>query len=251
MNEEREEMLALGAAGALTPDEARELDRLLAADPQAAAEYAAMLDDISAFAESVAEPPPAALRGAVLEAIAAEQQIGVDAQAVSELPPPLQPPRPPEEPHLAPVVPIHRRRWWVPATAVAAAIIIVGGALLVTRDADAPTEDVMADVLDDAEAVTVELTGESGDLRLVKSEEHDATVLVGDGVVVPAEPEVLQLWAIANGQPASMGTFVPEDDGHVAFVMEGTEPEGVLYAVTIEPEGGSEQPTSEPIYGPA
>ena len=33
--------------------------------------------------------------------------------------------------------------------------------------------------------------------------------------------------------------------------MEGTEPEGVLYAVTVEPEGGSEQPTTEPVYGPA
>ncbi len=148
-------------------------------------------------------------------------------------------------------MPIHRRRWWIPATAVAAAIVIVGGALVVTRDADAPTDDLMAEVLEADDAVTVELTGADGELRLVKSEEHDATVLVGDGVVVPADPEVLQLWAIADGQPASMGTFVPEDDGQVAFVMEGTEPEGVLYAVTIEPEGGSEQPTTEPIYGPA
>ena len=80
--------------------------------------------------------------------------------------------------------------------------------------------------------MTVELTGESGALRLVKSEDVDATVLVGDGIEAPDADQVLQLWAIADGQPASMGTFVPDDDGHVAFVMEGTEPEGVLYAVT-------------------
>ena len=76
-------------------------------------------------------------------------------------------------------------------------------------------------------------------------------MLVGDGVEHPDADQVLQLWAIADGQPASMGIFVPDDDGHVAFVMEGTEPEGRVYAVTVEPEGGSEQPTSEPIYGPA
>ncbi len=251
MNEEREEMLALGAAGALTPEEAAELDRLLADDPQAAAEYAAMLDDITALAESVAEPPPARLRAAVLEAISAERQADVGAAATSTTAPPLPPPPAPEQPHIAPVVPIHRRRWWIPATAVAAAIVIVGGALLVTRDADAPTDDVMAQVLDADDAVTVELAGELGALQLVKSEDVDATVLRGDGVEDPDADQVLQLWAIADGEPASMGTFVPEDDGHVAFVMEGTEPEGTLYAVTIEPEGGSEQPTTEPIYGPA
>jgi anti-sigma-K factor RskA len=149
-------------------------------------------------------------------------------------------------------VPIHRRRWWIPATAVAAAIVVIGGALLVTRDADAPTdEDLMAQVLDDADAVSVQLAGETGSLRVVKSDDHDATVLVGDGVIVPADDEVLQLWAIEDGQPASMDVFRPDDEGHVAVVMEGTEPAGVLYAVTVEPDGGSEQPTSEPIYGPA
>ena len=64
MAEDRDELLALGAAGALTPDETVELDRLLAADPQAAAEYAAMVDDLTVLAESVAEPPPAGLRAA-------------------------------------------------------------------------------------------------------------------------------------------------------------------------------------------
>ena len=76
-------------------------------------------------------------------------------------------------------------------------------------------------------------------------------MLVGDGIDAPDDDQVLQLWAIDDDQPASMGTFVPDDDGHVALVMEGTEPEGVVYAVTIEPEGGSEQPTSDHRPGPA
>jgi anti-sigma-K factor RskA len=149
------------------------------------------------------------------------------------------------------VVPIHRRRWWIPATAVAAAIVIIGGALIVTRDADAPSDDMMAAVLEDENAVTVQLTGPAGDLRLVKSAEHDATVLVGDNIEAPAEPEVLQLWAIEDDQPSSMGTFRPDDDGHVEVVMEGTEPAGAVYAVTVEPEGGSEQPTGDIVAGPA
>jgi anti-sigma-K factor RskA len=253
MAEDRDELLALGAAGALTPEETAELERLLASDPRAAAAYAELLDDASVLAEAAAEQPPPGLRAAVLGAVAAEAQVAADASEASPSPqparPPLAPPRPPEHP--APVVPIHRRRWWIPATAVAAAIILVVGALVVTRDADAPTDDVMAAVLDDEDAVTVELTGPAGTLRLVKSTEHDATVLVGDGIDAPDTEQVLQLWAIADDQPESMGTFVPGADGHVAFVMEGTEPEGVAYAVSVEPEGGSEQPTGDIVAGPS
>lgn len=252
MAEDRDELLALGAVGALSPEAAAELEELLARDPEAAAEYAAMLEDASVLAESVSEAPPAGLRARVLDAIAGESRATTAASPTPLAPPPLPPPVEPQPGHVAEVVPIHRRRWWIPATAVAAAIVIVGGALLVTRDADAPTdEDMMAQVLDDEDAVTVQLAGDTGSMRLVKSDDHDATVLVGDGVVVPADDEVLQLWAIEDGQPASMDVFRPDDDGDVAVVMEGTEPEGVLYAVTVEPAGGSEQPTTEPIYGPA
>jgi Anti-sigma-K factor rskA len=253
MAEDRDELLALGAAGALTPDETAELERVLATDPLAAARYAEMVDDLTVLAESVAEPPPAGLRAAVLAAIAAEpHESALDDRAAAPVPPPADPAAQPAEPeHLAPVVPIHRRRWWMPATAVAAAIVIIGGGLIVTRDADAPSDDMMAAVLDDNDAVTVELTGSAGVLRLVKSAEHDATVLVGDDIEAPAEPEVLQLWAIEDDQPSSMGTFRPNDDGHVELVMEGTEPEGAAYAVTVEPEGGSDQPTGDIVAGPA
>jgi anti-sigma-K factor RskA len=255
MAEDREELLALGAAGALTPEETAELESLLATDPSVAAEFAAMLDDVTVLAESVAERPPEQLRASVMAAIAAEPAATDPVAAeptAAPVPAPAPPPAPAPAEHVAPVVPIHRRRWWIPATAVAAAIVVVVGALIVTRDAEAPTtSDVMAAVLEDDDAVTVELTGSPGELRLVTSEEHDATVLVGDDIAAPDPQHVLQLWAIEDSQPASMGTFVPDADGHVAVVMEGTEPEGALYAVTVEPEGGSEQPTSEPIYGPA
>ena len=60
--------------------------------------------------------------------------------------------------------------------------------------------------------------------------------------------DVLQLWAIRDGVPTSMGTFTPDAEGRVAAVMEGVvEPPGTIYAVTIEPAGGSPQPTSDPI----
>ena len=98
MADDREELLALGAAGALTPEEAAELERLLAADPEAAAEYAAMLEDITVLADSVAEEPPTRLRAAVLEAVAAEPRIGADAPPPGEPADAAPPPPPPARP---------------------------------------------------------------------------------------------------------------------------------------------------------
>jgi anti-sigma-K factor RskA len=43
-----------------------------------------------------------------------------------------------------------------------------------------------------------------------------------------------------------MGTFMPGATGDVAVVVEGYG-DGAEWAVTVEPEGGSDQPTSDPI----
>jgi hypothetical protein len=64
---------------------------------------------------------------------------------------------------------------------------------------------------------------------------------------LPALPaaQVYQLWAIANGQPISAGTFVPDARGRfqlVADVPTLTVRPAAL-AVTVEPQGGVPSPT--------
>ena len=59
-----------------------------------------------------------------------------------------------------------------------------------------------------------------------------------------------QVWAIVDGRPASVKVFKSDADGHA--LVEGlpmpTTPHGVtLIAVTVEPAGGSSQPTTEPF----
>ena len=64
---------------------------------------------------------------------------------------------------------------------------------------------------------------------------------------LPALPaaQVYQLWAIANGQPISAGTFVPDARGRFQLVAEvptlTTRPAAL--AVTVEPQGGVPAPT--------
>ncbi len=65
---------------------------------------------------------------------------------------------------------------------------------------------------------------------------------------LPAE-QTYQLWLIADGQPTSAGVFQPDAQGRAAFAVEASQPLGQYQAagITVEPAGGSEQPTTEPI----
>jgi anti-sigma-K factor RskA len=230
------DLLALGAAGALSDDEYRVLDELLAADPELAREYAELQTSAATLAEVSSEAPPPQLRASVLEAIRGVDQLpGVEPVA----PPPVEHHRPSN------VVPIHHRRWMVPATAAAAVVMLLVGGLIINRDADAPA-DRMAEVLNDDDAVTIVLDGSLSGLRLVASEREDAAVLTGSGLEPPDAGLVFQLWAIHDEQMVGMGTFMPASNGEVELFVEGAG-DDAAWAVTVEPEGGSDQPTTDPV----
>ena len=136
----------------------------------------------------------------------------------------------------------------LPATAAAAVVLVIAGALIINQGADAPSDSIAAVLADDA-AQRVALVGDVNGLTVVRSEAENASAIIGDDVQVAGlDDRVLQLWAIRGGVPSSMGTFTPDADGHVEAVMDGlVEPVDTTYAVTVEPAGGSEQPTSAPI----
>jgi len=66
---------------------------------------------------------------------------------------------------------------------------------------------------------------------------------------VPAAPPGMtyQAWYIANGTPTSAGTMSSTQDGRVVASGLQPVPGTSVVAVTVEPSGGSEQPTSAPI----
>ena len=253
------DLLALGAAGALSDEEYRALDELLAADPALAREYAELQTSAATLAEASSEAPPAHLRPSILDAISGVEQLpshdgveqlprhdgtaAIDDRVASDTdvaaPAPVEHHRPPN------VVPIHHRRWMVPATAAAAVVMLLVGGLIIRNDADAPG-DQMAAVLNDDDAVTILLDGSLSGLRLIKSDRENAAVLMGSGLDQPDAGMVFQLWAIHDEQKFSMGTFMPPATGEVAIVIEGAGGDSE-WAVTVEPEGGSDQPTSAPV----
>jgi len=56
-----------------------------------------------------------------------------------------------------------------------------------------------------------------------------------------------QLWALKDGKPVDMGVFSTVED--ISTLLEvGQVPGAEAFAVTLEPEGGSENPTLEEMY---
>ncbi len=78
--------------------------------------------------------------------------------------------------------------------------------------------------------------------------ESNAGLLITFDLPVLPPDRVYQLWAIQGGPPVDAGTFLPNITGmgtlKVKPVPNPTEPV-TLFAITVEPVGGSPQPTSD------
>jgi hypothetical protein len=60
--------------------------------------------------------------------------------------------------------------------------------------------------------------------------------------------KTLELWVTATGgNPSPGGLFRSQPDGTAVFVRPGPVENAAAIAVTVEPEGGSAQPTTKPI----
>jgi anti-sigma-K factor RskA len=245
-DEQLRELLALEAVGALSESERAELDAAIEDRPDLRAELESLRGAAATMADAVSEPPPSGLRARVLDTIAATPQ---EPPLPGAEPPVIAEPEP-ERP-VAPVVPItaaRRHRWvrWGAAAAAAAAAVIA--VLVVSPWSGDDTGELTAEVINAPDARTIELTGELAGLRLVHSASVGNSVLEGQAIAAPDGTDVYELWRIAGSTPeAVVREFRPNDDGTVTVLMKGVDPGDDVFAVTVEPEGGSDQPTSEPI----
>jgi len=217
--EEVEELIGTYALGALPVETLADIGEHLAScekHPEAV--------DLKAVAASLAfaapeqEPPPAlkvrlmaAVRGETAEAPETPDRVGF----------------------------FDRLRRWRPLRAVpyalAGALAVAVAALVVTNIGDS----------DDAQTATVALAGANDAQGVLHVLDDGLIVMEADGLEPLDSEQTYQVWAIRDGRPESIGLLGPASEGSVEEAMRADLSGVDAVAVTVEPAGGSLEPTGE------
>lgn len=241
------------ALGALTPEETRAFEAALAQRPELQREVVEYRETAALLAQQSALAPSPDLRARLRERV--RVRVG--------------------PPDIAPAAgPLPGRKPFAPvatAMALVAMVLLSVGLTLKVR--------VLSDAVRSRDSLIVEgarrLEAREATLNAILEPEVQLTTLTAVGTdpvvqifynkakrsvivhafrLAPASAgRVYQLWLMPkSGNPIASRTFNTESDGH-ALVESVDVPEGEIiagFAVSIEPEGGSPQPTSAPIlYG--
>lgn len=149
---------------------------------------------------------------------------------------------------LGQVSPAPRRSGWRLAGAVAAAIAVFTAGALVGRSTAEPAPDSQIVALasaPDARLLTVDMMGTRG--TVVKSQRMGEAAFLASDLPIPAKGMCYQIWKVApDGTKTSAGVVQPDASGHVALLLDTTG-QTQSYVVTLEPPGGSKQPTGEMV----
>lgn len=226
MNHERfEELKEAYALGALPENERREFEEYLAAHPERQTE----VQELSSIANLLAlspeeQDPPPELRRSLLQTVRAEA-----------------PPRP--------------SRSFADLTdtlkgLLTPARVALGGAALVVIGLiswNVALQDEVSKLQEEARSTRpVELESPSsparGELVNVRGK---MVLVVEDMPPIPAN-KTYQIWVIEDDVPKPAGLFEPQD-GTAAATVRGPVRKADMVAITVEPEGGSPAPTSDPL----
>lgn len=265
------------ALHALNPDEAARYEAHLASSEQARIEAAELSDTAVALGLATAPvQPSAALKASLMARLASTPQLPplqapAAAPAASAAGPASVPPDDVETPaeasagSVAPTVSPSRgtaserarQRWFrgpigMLAAAAAAAALFVGGAFAGQAfNSDQFQQQQAAGLAqinsapDSKRASTT--TADGHQATLVWSAERKLSALLVDDLPALPSDKDYQLWYIGGKGPVSAGTFDSSGTGTVWRVLDGSMTFGDLIGVTVEPKGGSTQPTTDPI----
>lgn len=222
------------AIDALDAGERAEFEKHLAECAECRAEVASFRETTALLAGTEEETPPASLRDEVLAGIG----------HVRPLPPETTGSAADED---APtVVPITRRR--LPQILVAAAaVVLLAVGVLAWHPWQHETTSLADQVLNapDAVRVTEKLPGGTGEITLVSSASVGRAVMIGDHVPDPPAGKTYQMWLQDPGRPmVSAGLMT--DPSHPT-VLSGDSSTAKAAAVSVEPSGGSIQPSKDVV----
>ena len=223
--------------------------------PEEVAEFREHLSSCAACCQEVRELRAAAARMGAVETFEPPAELRARVLAAADRTP--QVPPPPRSDQASVRTPALRRdrggsfrrsrRWERIALAAAAVLVVGGGAIGIgqvlddsSRSGGTPAEQVFS--AEDAQEVAAR-TLNGGELLVAVSRSQDRMAVDTSELPELEGERVYQLWTIEADTVSSVGVF--ESPGETADMpLPGGE---VKVALTIEPPGGSEQPTNEPI----
>ena len=228
------------AVDALTGDELAEFERHLEQCAACAEEVRGLRETAARLGMATAIEPPPWLREQVLAA----------AGRVRQLPPSgvrsLTADRPRRRRHLS-----RRLPRTIAVTAMAAAIVALAVLQVGTRRQlhQAQTNNqTIASVLSSSDA-RIELSSSTvgGTVTAVISPHDREAVITAAGMPTPSDARVYQLWVISPAGARSVGLLPGSSARAASPVLADDVQPGDQLAVTIEPAGGTKQPTTIPI----
>ena len=268
MSTDRDYLAAGLALGGLSEDELAEARALSETDADFRSEVAAYADSMALLAESDdPQPIDRAVSEAILAIPSSHAQDGADSgakPAVDEAGGASAHPHPSvlaagpdtvSARNATPPTDIRTRRLW-PILAAAAAILVIAGLganAWVLNQRQSELEEQLATTEQRLDETTRLM--QAGDLRTntvalpeggsitVVSSEAEQLIHVSSRDVDVRKGTSLQMWVIGDEGPRSAGLMV----GDAADITDRRFSGGSLFGITIEPQGGSAQPTSEPI----
>jgi anti-sigma-K factor RskA len=262
---------------ALSDDERHDFEALMSRSETTRKEVTGMSETVLLLAHAATPvAPSAALRSSVLDAIRTLPQL--PAQQASVAPdtaggagddhevapvrrsvPEMEPSESETAGRLLEATGPARARWFTRPVAVlgvaaaAAALFFGGGAVLQQVSGPGQGTESTASALDEIYAAkdfqrSVADVSTGGTATLVWSEDLKRSAVVFDGLTSLPGDQTYELWYIDEARGAvPAGTFDTASDSTVTQVLKGEMTPGATIGLTVEPAGGSDAPTSEPI----
>ncbi|MDQ0893097.1 anti-sigma factor [Agromyces ramosus] len=243
-------LAAAYALDAVDDDERAAYERAVDESPELRDEadrYAETAALLAALAEPV-EPPPA-MRHRLMSRLDELPQQSTDAP--SSAPPAPEPAR---QPAPGPAEHAAQRRWFQRPAAIlagaAAAILLIAGAIVGANwpgpnGWGAQREMAAIAAAPDVQTTTHEVP-DGGEVTLYWSADEGRSAVVVEGLPDVGDDSTYELWYLDDSGATSAGTFDVQGE-ETWRVLDGRFAPGVAVGVTVEPAGGSPQPTTEPI----
>ena len=221
------------AVDALDDLERAAFERHLADCSACQAEVAGLREAAAMIGATAAIEPPAGLR----------DQVMADIATVRPLPPPV------DRSAVGPTRGGRTRFRPRALVAAAAAVIALGAGTAVVQpwqDDTSQTQPTAAERIsaaDDAEEFPLTLEG-GAEATVFRSRSLNAAVLVTEDMPTAPSGSIYELWLLHDDQMVSAGLMAGGDQ---EIVLEGDPATAQGFGITVEPDGGSEEPSGDPI----